>query len=103
MKVVPLQRLAIGVKTLHHLLLNRKCAGPILSAVEHQRRALDFAGGVVGMARADFRRLLVAHRRIVRDKGAHYWRGGDKVNTDAPTHAVSDHPNPRAVDLVARK
>src|SRR5215472_3986144 len=35
MKIVPLERLAIGMKTLHHPLLHRKRAGAIIAAIKH--------------------------------------------------------------------
>src|SRR5512143_1347026 len=51
MKIVPLQRLAVRVKTFHHSLLHRKGAVLIVAAVKDHRRALDFARGIAGMAR----------------------------------------------------
>src|SRR5512145_3523400 len=97
MKTVPFQWLAIRVKAFHHLLLDRKCTGSILAAKEHHRRALDLAGGIVGMAWPDPGRLFVAHRRIVCDKGAHGRRRRDKMNAKPAAHAVTDHADARAI------
>jgi hypothetical protein len=70
---------------------------------KHHRWALDFARRVVGMARPNLGRLFVAHRRIVGDEGADSRRRRDEVNAYATAHAVSDHADPRAFDVVARK
>src|ERR1044072_6082003 len=48
MKVVPFERLAVGVKTFHDPLLHRKRAVLIVPAIENQRRTLNFARRVAG-------------------------------------------------------
>src|SRR5262249_28651592 len=91
MKVMPLQRLTVGVKAFHDLLLHGKSAVLIVAAVKNHRGALDLTRGIARMTRPDARRLLVAHRRIIRDKGAHAWRRGDEMNTQPSAHAVADY------------
>ena len=98
-EIVPLQRLTVGVKTFHHALLHRERAVLVMAAVEDHRRTLDLARGVAGMTRPDRGRRLVAHRRIVGDEGARGWRCRDEVDTEPPAHAVSDDPDPCAVNI----
>ena len=81
MEVMPFEGLTVSVKTFHHPLLNREGTGPVLPAEKNYRRAFDFARGIVRMARPYFRRLFIAHRRIIRDKRAHGWRCGDEVDS----------------------
>ena len=102
-KVVRFQWLAVGVQTFQQLLLDRKGAGAILPAIEHHGRTFDFTRGFIRMARPDFARLFIAHRRIVSDERARRGCRRDEVDADAPAHAVADHADPRTVDVVARK
>src|SRR5436190_21777431 len=102
MKIVPLQRLAIGVETFHNPLLNRERAGAIVASIENHRWTLDLPRGVARMARSDSRRWLVSNRRVVSHKGAYSGRCGNKMDSDAPAHAVADHAHSRGVDVVPR-
>src|SRR4029078_738964 len=91
------------MKALHYALLNRKGAVLIVAAVQNHRRTFNFARGIAWVARPDFRRLLVPHRRIIRNEGAHGRGRGNKMNSEATAHAIAHHPDSGAVDVAARE
>src|SRR5438132_4277036 len=101
MEVVPFQRLPIGVETLHHTLLDRKRAVPVMAAVKDHRGAFNLPRGIARVTRPDARRWLIGNRGIIGDERARGWRRGDEMDTEPPAHAVADHPNPRSIHIVA--
>src|SRR5215831_629484 len=90
MEVMPFQWLPIGVKTFHHSLLDRKRAVIVMAPVKDHRRAFDFPCGIARVARPDARYRFVGNRRIIGDEGARRWRRGDEVDTQPPTHAITN-------------
>src|SRR5712692_4780465 len=96
---MPFKPLAIGHKTLHDALLHVDGAGGIVAAVEHHRRAFDFARRITRVARPYARRLLVSHGWIVGDERPHLRSGGYEVNADPAAHAVADRSGPRGIDV----
>ena len=102
MEIVPFQWLPIGIKTLHHALLNRKRAVPVMAAVKNHRRAFDLPRGVARMTRPDTGGRFVGNRGIIGDKGTRPRGGGNEMDTEPPAHAVTDDSNPRSIHIVAR-
>src|SRR5215831_16088579 len=90
MEVVPFQWLPVGVKTFHHPLLNRKRAVIIMAAVKDHRWAFNFPCSIARVARPDARRRFVGNRGIIGDESSRRWRRGDEVDTQPPTHAITN-------------
>src|SRR5262245_15604820 len=103
MKIVPFQRLAVGIKTVHHPLLHRSGAVLVMTTVKYHGRTAHFTDGVARMARANFRRLFVAHGGIICNERAHVGRRRNEMNAEPPTHAVTDHADARAINVASRK
>src|SRR5258706_10886514 len=100
-KVMPIQWLAAGLKARHQFLLHRNARDMVLAAEKNLRRTFEIFHRLVGMARSQFVRFLVAHRRIVADEGADTGGRRRKVDTDAAAHAVADHGATFGVDFGA--
>src|SRR5437867_9936660 len=100
MEVVPFQRLPIGVETLHHTLLDRKRAVPVMAAVKDHRGAFNLPRGIARVTRPDARRWLIGNRGIIGDESSCGWRRGDEMDAEAPAHAVADDSNPRGINIV---
>src|SRR5262249_32638156 len=90
MEIMPFQGLPIGIETLHHALLDWKCAVIVMAAVKDHRGAFDFPRGIARVARPDARRRFVGNRGIIGDEGPRRWRRGDEVDTQPPTHAITN-------------
>src|SRR5581483_3089547 len=99
---MPVERLAVGLEARHQFLLHRNTCDVIPGAEKNLRCALEILGRVVGVARPQWARLLVAHRRIIADESARARRRRDEVNADAPAHAVANDGAAFGVDLRPR-
>ena len=99
MKIVPFQGLAIGIETLHHALLNRKRAVPVMAAVKDHRGAFDLPRGVARMTRPDAGGRFVGNGGVIGDESSRGWRRGNEMDTQPSAHAIADHPNPRDINI----